>query len=393
MAPQPPPLPLSVPSGGGGSGGKGEALYGLKAQAQAYQFDLTGITDAFPGVNGKLSGKDLLDQFFALGNSPYAGTTPDDAHRVVAAIQTALLQAGSYYPKEFTPTLGIVTTQDAKAFAQALNNLYNLDQAAGSPGANGTTRSINVTQFLTSQATLGVNGGPLASQSSSRSTTPTAVSAPVDVPNPEDLSAVYRKVAQQVEGRRPSAAETAAFVANYSHYAIANQKANILAEYNARVQKAQAKLQSGTNGDLNATNPFPAQPPQPSSTQGQFIQGEINSINNPPAPNLPHGVAVSQGPDSQFIHGSSAGQTSPATPDLTDEMSTLQDIINQRAGTPSSSSSAVNPKLILVDKVQPESADVAAENFARNTNPKAAAATDLNNTFQQFLQLLSGKIG
>jgi hypothetical protein len=158
---------------------------------------------------------------------------------------------------------------------------------------------------------------------------------------------------------------------------VENEKANIQAQYNATVQKAQVKVQRAGSAPY-----LPAPTQDPASA---FRQSEIADQNNPSgvtstAPSTPQGL---------FLQGEIQDQNNPQsggsnTPTLADAMTTLQDVINQQ----SAGNSTASPALIEAGTNAPEDVGVAAENFARNEHPKEAAAGDLNGTFGTFLSLI-----
>ena len=346
----------SNPSSGG-------ALYGLPKEAQDAQFDVSGL----PGLgSGQMKGSDVLKAFLAAGQSP-----DPQVRSIAAAIQHALYY-GNYYDKSSVPTFGEVAKTDADALGRALNDLYNANQAQTGGSAGGQLTKMGISQFLTSQAAIGATSGPNG---------PAAAVAPqvvnVRAPNAADVAATYEKVAQQLLGHRPDAADTAAFVNSYTQQYVENEKANFQAQYDATVQKAQVKAQ--------ATGAAPYLPSAAPSPADLMRRGEVADQNNPTgitstAPSTPQG---------SFIQGEIQNQNQPApgganAPTLADSMTTLQDVINQQSQT----STAGAPAFIEAGTNAPENVSTAAEDFARNEHPKEAAAGDLNSTFGTFLSLI-----
>jgi hypothetical protein len=341
------------------------SLYGLPSEAQNAQFDVSGL----PGLgSGQMKGSDVLRAFLAAGQSP-----DPQVRSIAAAIQHALYY-GNYYGKSSVPTFGEVSKDDADALGRALNDLYNANQAQTGGSSSGQLTKMGVSQFLTSQAAIGATSGP---NGPSSAVAPQVVN--VRAPNAADVAATYQKVAQQLLGHRPDAADTAAFVNSYTQQYVANEKQNFQAQYNATVQKAQVKAAAtGAAPYLPSAAPSPADlmrrgevadqnfpsgvtSTAPSTPQGLFLQGEINDQNNP----APGGANA---------------------PTLSDSMMSLQDVINQQSQQ--SQQGGGGPGFIAAGTNAPEDVGVAAENFARNQHPNEAAAGDLNSTFGTFLNLI-----
>lgn len=337
-------------------------LYGLNGAEQAQKYDISGLAGLPVNASGgQATAADILKAFLA------AGQSSDPSVRAVAAAIQHALYYGNYYGKSTVPTFGEITHDDASAFARALADLGVANQNQAGASATGQIGGMGVSQFLTSQAAVGAANGPTGA---SAAVAPQVVN--VRAPNAADVAATYEKVAQQLLGHRPDAADTAAFVNSYTQQYVANEKANFQAQYDATVQKAQVKVQRAAQN--------PTLPSSPVTDPGAlFRRGEVDSINNP-APSTAQG---------QFLQGEIADQNQPApgganAPTLADNMMSLQDVINQNA----QSQSVGSPSLIEAGTNAPEDVGVAAENYARNQHPAEAGAGDLNNMFGTFLSLI-----
>ena len=349
-----PPLPTTLPAGAGAS----SPGYGLSSDAAAAHFDLAGLAGL---GTGQVSGADLLRAFAA------AGSGRGDPS-IVAAIQQALYLAGGFYTTTYTPTPGSVRPEDLTAFATALNQLAAVNKA--SP-AGGGAPSMSLGQFLMQATQAGVEGGPAAG-------TGRASAAKVKVvttPNPADVAAEYEKVAANLEGKKPSQAETQAFVhqylQNYTNDAL-GKNAQVLAgamQHHQPVDPTKLPLAGPPSSELAGNmNPAVAQGEVPPA-----LAGNMNPMVN-------QGGQVAGGPADPYADPNAQQQP----PDFASSMASLSDILQQngygQGGT------------TTVTAESPENVDTAAENFARNANPTAVRQNDLGNTMNMFLNLITQKM-
>lgn len=310
--------------------------YGLSSDASQATFDLSGM----PGLgSGSVKGSDLLHAFIAAGNG-------QGDPSIAAAIQQALALSGFYGNNStFTPHPGRVLPEDIKAFAQALNVLADSNKAT--PQGDGAL-SQGLAQFLSKAAADGVASGQYGAQTKVHQYS-------VTTPNPQSLASTFEKVAQQVWDRKPTAAETAAFVRNFTSDSVGMQKANNQADYNAATQPVTV-----TGPGAPTPNPL-----APATNPG--------TVTHPGGPGGP-GASLGLG----------AADTTP--PDFTDQMTSLQDVINANSQTTPSDTMVTSDQNALPDP------GVGAEDYARNLHPGEAAANDFGNTMNNFLNLISTKL-
>lgn len=261
----------------------------------------------------------------------------------VATIQHALYLAG-YYPKTFTPKWGVITSQDRNAFGQAIT----LAGQAGAP----------VSSLLESQASYGAAAGIAAAQANvSQSTAKTAT---INMPNATDLEALATKAFQDALGRKATPKEAAQFAASYRAMSAGVQRAGNQTVYDAGTPQLTPALQ---NAD-------------PATLVDQAVAG-TNPVQQ--HPDLAKLLSLGVGPDL-------TNQTQPAS--FSQQVGGLMQLGQQVATAQAGSAQQTGLTQIPVE--QPISPDVAAANYARNTHPNRAAASDLANTFNQFLNIILG---
>ena len=272
----------------------------------------------------------------------------------IATIQHALLMAGTYYPKDYTPKYGVVTQQDIAAFADAV-------KTAGQAGAP-------VADLLSQQAKAGAQLGIAAAQQQGQ----TSKVATVTLPNTQDLEAVAIKAFQSVLGHKATPQQAAQFAAMYRSMAAGVQRAQNQAQYDAENPQLPTALQQADPAALTAAATV--------SPEQQMIQ------QNPPNMNVLH---PGGGRGAQL--GLGAADTTAGSPlSFTDQVGGLMTLGQAVAAA---QNHGLNPGLTQITQDSLPSADVAAQNYARNTNPKGAAATDTANVFSTFLGLLSRNFG
>ena len=194
------------------------------------------------------------------------------------------------------------------------------------------------------------------------------------LPNRADLAAMYRKVAQSVEGGRPSEQETQDFVDTYLQKIMreAGVGKGDYAQAAAQAAQSPAGKQSLTQG-----------PPVPRGAD--YTGGSLYK-----AP-LPHGITATDPNTGQSPEVPNPGPASlpqsldQLTQDNPNALATLQDVLG--AGGVGAGYGGV--KISQSDIPSPE---VAAEDFARNRNPGAVAQNDMGNALSDFLQLISQKL-
>lgn len=337
---QPTPAPSSGVGPGGltlvappasGSTGSNADLYGLGVWGSqtVNPGDLPFLT-GIVATNGKTTGDAILKAFLS---------APADQ---VATVQHALYMAG-YYPKTFTPKWGVITPEDRSAFGQAVT-------IAGQSGAP-------VTSILTQGAAYGAAAGIAAAQASTASQARTAT---VNLPNTTDLEALASKAFQDALGHKASPKQAAAFAAAYRSMSAGVQRNDNQTLYNAQVGV------------------------QPTTIQGDPEQLVRDATIDPGQAGVVRvgGAHGNEGVD--FVPTRTADTPKSFSGQVGGLMSLGQSIAASSAG------SAQQGGLTQVTTESPVSPDVAAENYARNLHPNQAAASDVANTFQTFLGLLSG---
>lgn len=271
----------------------------------------------------------------------------------IATIQHALLMAGTYYPQSYTPKYGVVSQQDIAAFAQAV-------KTAGQAGAP-------VADLLANQAKAGAALGIQAAQQQGA----TGKVATVTLPNTQDLEAVAMKAFQAVLGKKATTQQAAQFAAYYRSMAAGAQRAANQAQYNAEnpaLPDALAQANPAALTDAATLSPEQQMIAQNPPNMGTFHPGG-------------HAAQLGLGP----------GDTTTGSPlSFTDKVGGLMSLGQAVAAA---QNHGLSPGLTQITQDSLPSADVAATNYARNTNPKGAAATDTANVFQTFLGLLSKNFG
>lgn len=361
---------------GSSSGG---SLYGANSDVLGATFTVTGLPGLIPGLgnNTTATGKQIMQSFLALGQKAAAGD--GNARSLVAAIEYALYAAGPgvYYSASAKPNLHSVSNVDASALGQALTDLMNVNAAGAGTTSGGQqggvqqfTNTMSVAQFLTSQAGVSASAGPQGAAAAARSRKPKIVHEP----NPATVAAMYQKVAQNLEGERPSVEETQQFVQQYMKQY--EQAVGLGPTGYANAAAYAQKTPAGQNSLVTG----PPTPP-PAATGGTPQQtGGVQ---------LPHGITATD-PNSgmspeQPVTGSADLQQSMDTlaSGNPNALQTLQDVIGQNT--------ASGPAAVGVSV--PESVAAAAENFARNENPTAVRQNDLGSTLDMFLNLIGSKLG
>jgi hypothetical protein len=319
-------ITLTVPTGSGSSSSSAD-LYGLGVWGA--QTVNPGDLPFLAGIIGQgktTTGDAVVKAFLA---------APADQ---VATVQHALYMAG-YYPKTYIPKWGVIGPADRTAFGQAVT-------IAGQSGAP-------VTSVLEQGAEYGAEAGIAAAQAS---TTSQARTATVNLPNTTDLEALAIKAFQSALGHKASPKQAAAFAAAYRAMSAGVQRNANTDVYNAQV----------------GTNPTP-------------IQGDPTQLVHDAA-GLGTPYTYHQG-DSESAAEQGLRNAQPQG--FSGQIGGLM-TLGQSIAASSAAGSAQQGGLTQVTTESPVSPDVAAENYARNTHPKQAAANDVANTFQTFLGLLSG---
>ena len=362
--PAPSKLAADAQSQLGDGGSSSGSLYGASSDVLNASFDVSGL----PGLTGKKNptGQDVLQAFLA------AGQSSDQATRnMVAAIEYALYESNYY--GDHMPNMHEVTQKDAAALAQALTDLHNAN-AGGAVGGDstGALKGMSISQFLTSQATLAAANGP---QSPGQAAQGPKV---IRTPNPADLAAEYEKVAQNLEGKKPTQAETQAFVRQY----LSDYRDTALGQASSQYQGMVASARQ-----RQATGQAPGTPV--SYNPATDLAGNLN-------PNVSQGetqppLAGNMNPMVNQGGAQPGGPTDPSiTPDTSGSEMTLAQAIATGIG------SGILPDPLAQNSVEfasdPQSIDSAAENFAKNANPTAVHQNDLGNTMNMFLNLITKKM-
>jgi hypothetical protein len=257
----------------------------------------------------------------------------------VATIQHALLMGG-YYSKTTTPKWGVISPEDRDAFARAIT-------IAGQAGES-------ISSTLESAAAYGATAGLEAAKAQ----TLAAKHVTVSLPNATDLESLAVKAFQATLGRKATPQEAARFAASYRAMSGGAQRAAAQAAYQAQTGVAPVTGDPLAMVQQAITNPQANNP-----ALGSKLSHELGTGGNPSQPPL-------AGSFDQQIGG-------------------LMQLGQQQVAP----GSAARPGLTETVQNQQVSPDVAAENYARNTHPQAAAATDFANTFNTFLSLLNGVSG
>lgn len=343
-------ITLNVPTTGTSSS-TGD-LYGLAdwGQQNVNPGDLP-ILNALIGKGSKTTGDDIVKAF--------ASADPTS----LAEIQRALYLGGFYGQNStYTPTYGVVSAQDVTAFGDAV-------KLAGQSGTS-------VSDLLLEHAKVGTAAGIAAAQQqfSARHTASLApkISA-VTVPATGTLEAEAMNAFEKVLGRRAKPKEAAAFAAMYQSMVAGVQRANIAAEQQA-VQQA-----SGSGLSTSEAVSFGQQ------LANIGTPGAAPTLEENPPPGVPRQAwdnpqerALAEQGVSSF--GQQMGQLQTLGEAVTASAAAKTPVIGGR-------------RTAVIQEQQPEDPGVAAENFARNTHPHAAARSDLGGAVDMFLQLLGSHGG
>lgn len=359
MTPQPKASPSPSPGPSGGNLTVAQELAALNAAADGkkntgsakslYGMGDWGSQTVNPGdlpvtvntiAQGQATTGDAVVEAFAHGS-------PDQ----IATIQHALMMAGTYYPQSYTPKYGVVSQQDIAAFAEAVKTAGQAGQA--------------VSSLLEGQAKAGATMGITAAQQ--QNSTKASV-ATVTLPNTQDLEAEAIKAFQQVLGRKATPKEAAGFAALYRGMAAGLQRAQNQQQYDA------------TNPPVNAA--LAAADPQALTDQATSV--------------VSHGTQLAPKPLGQSMHDTDFQPTQQTTlvnpADFSTQVGGLMSLGQAVAAAQQTPGSAGGGLTQITQDSLPNAA-VAAENYARNVNPKGAAATDTANTFNTFLSLLQRNFG
>lgn len=278
--------------------------------------------------------------------------SPDPAQRnVVAAVKDALYKAGDY--GSTVPVLGgPLTSKDATTIANALI-LAGRTQGDENVDGQGNPNRIDLGQFLTNRATLGVaNGADTVKQ--------TVGTAEISLPNPLDVQRMATSAFQQALGRKPTPAEMQAFGTAFTSTVTGQEQANAQSRFDAQVAAAQGRLAQPQQTQSPAEQPAEAGPSFAPSKQGILDrQDQLQGALGPP-------IDAGQG----FVGGvQNLDQQTPQTPAPELDTFTTQQ----------------QPGLYGMQQ--------AAENYARVNNPQEAAVHDLAGQLGQFLTILRSHFG
>lgn len=320
--------------------------YGLGQWGQA-QLNTSGLFDT-----AQMTADDAMQKFLQWGqDSSKVGT--------VAAIQQALYLSGNYYTSSYQFVPGVVRPQDQTAFAKFLI------QNAQMQGDSGAGVQKPIATVLQDNAQRGVAFGANAAA---------PAQTPVyQMPAVADLEHAAVSAAENVLGRKASPVEQTAFAAYYRH-----MTANYYDDMTGSKAQAKAQAKAAKAAGL---------PPAPNDVNAQGIPLSAVDQSTPDTGILPAapGTAAER-------YNLDAGLQQPATvPDTTDPNAFLQhisDIAGVAQGQAAQASATPDPLMVN----SPPSASVAAEDYMRQNNPGEAGASDMSNTFNQFLKIISGKL-
>lgn len=277
-----------------------------------------------------------------------------------ATIQRALYLGGYYSSKTYTPTYGVIKPQDMTAFGSAL-------VVAGK-----TTAPLS--GVLLSGAQYGITAGVTAAQQNAK-----AATAKIELPNVQTLEADAMSAFQQVLGRKATPSEAAAFAAQYRAMSAGTQRAANQALYDTKTGGLTQSQETGLQGELAQVGE-PVTPGSATSAENDFpwVQGG----------GATPGSATSAENDQQ--QGFLDSQQSPyESNDFGSEMNDLGSIAQQAQAQAIPGATGLSQVTVN----DPEDPTAAAENFAENADPKAAAGTDLAGQFHNLLSILGSSTG
>lgn len=273
----------------------------------------------------------------------FASASPGD----VATIQHALLMAG-YYTANYTPRYGVVGPQDVAAFG-------HLVTTAGQSGQP-------VAALLVQGAAYGAQAGIAAAQAETQGA---AKVAQVRLPNATTLEAAATAAFQKELGHKAGPQEAAAFAAAYRAMSAGMQRTANQAMYDATTPDQ--TIAGGVVG-----NPQKLVERALTTPEQRLAMSQQNNPNLSPI--LAHELGTGHAPP----------EIPPAS--LSDQIGGLmklgQDITDPGSAAPTG--------LTQIETETPVDPRTAAINYARNAHPNAAAANDVANVFDLFLNLLSG---
>lgn len=334
-------ITLSVPSGASSGSSSSGDLYGLGAwgSQKVAVGNLPLPAQLIVGTDGTLTGDDLVKGF--------ASADPQS----IASIQRALYLGGYYSAKGYQPSYGIIKPEDVAAFGQAVTVAGQSQQP--------------LSDVLLSGAKYGTVAGVAAARS--QTTAAKAQVATITLPNQQDLEATAMQAFQQQLGRKPTAAEAAAFASSYRAMSAGMQRANNQAQYDLTTSGGQtagltaAEAQADTNHALGVGDTIPGHPVDTSAVDALGPAKVVPDI------------------------------TDPTSPSFSQQLQSLQTVAQEVAqqALPDTTGGG----LTQITQESPESPDVAAMNFARNENPNRAAAKDTATAFDSFLNILSSHFG